>query len=74
MAAQVLPGTTFAIGERRALFSIDGYRTSRHPEYDVTPDDQRFLMIRDRSGSGEETELIVVENVFGELKAKVGRE
>ncbi len=71
MAAQVLPGTTFAIGERRALFSIDGYRTSRHPEYDVTPDDQRFLMIRDLSGS-EQTELIVVENVIEELKAKVG--
>jgi serine/threonine-protein kinase len=73
MGVQVLPGTTFAVGERRALFSIDGYRTDRHPQYDVTPDNQRFLMIRYRSGSGLETELIVVENVFEELKARVGR-
>ncbi len=74
MAAQVLPGTTFAVGERRALFSIDGYRTGRHPGYDVAPDDQRFLMLRDLGGAGEKTELIVVENVIEELKAKVGRE
>jgi serine/threonine-protein kinase len=74
MAAQVLPGTTFAVGERRALFSIDGYLTDRHPQYDVAPDDQRFLMLRDLGGAGEKTELIVVENVIEELKAKVGRE
>ncbi len=72
MAAQVLSGTTFAVGERRALFSTEGYHAGRHPEYDVAPGDQRFLMIRDRSG-GEETELIVVENVIEELKARVGR-
>ena len=72
MAAQVLSGTTFAVGERRALFSTEGYHEAgRHPEYDVTPDDQRFLMIRDLSGS-EQTELIVVENVIEELKANVG--
>ncbi len=40
-------------------------------QYDVTPDDQRFVMIRNR-GAEEENELIVVENFFEELKAKVG--
>ena len=70
MAAQLLPGTTFGIGERRALFSIDGYRTGRHPEYDVALDDQRFLMMRDRGGSSQETQLIVVENVIEELKSR----
>ena len=39
--------------------------------YDVTPDDQRFVMIRNL-GAEEATELIVVENFFEELKAKVG--
>ncbi len=40
--------------------------------YDVTPDDQRFVMIRNL-GAEEATELIVVENYFEELKAKVGK-
>ncbi len=74
MAADVLPGATFAIGDRRVLFSTRGYRAGpKHPEYQVTPDGQRFLMIRDRIDSSGETELIVVENVFEELKAKAGR-
>ena len=74
MAAQITPGTTFAVGERRALFSTstEGYRAAAvHPQYDVAPGDQRFLMIRDLSGA-EETELIVVENVIEELKVKAG--
>ena len=52
--------------------SVQGFRTnSRHPQYDVTRDDQRFVMIR-HSGAGDARELIVVENFFEELKAKVG--
>ena len=39
--------------------------------YDVTPDDQRFIMIRD-AGGGEAAEVILVENFFEELKEKVG--
>ncbi len=42
-----------------------------HQSYDVTPDDQRFVMIRN-SRDVEASELIVVENFFEELKAKVG--
>jgi hypothetical protein len=38
----------------------------------VSPDDQRFVMIRNR-GAEEVGELIVVENFFEELKAKVGK-
>ncbi len=74
MVVEVLPGATFVTGARRVLFSTQGYRSgSTHQFYDVTPDDQRFVMIR--NFVGEETgELIVVENFFEELKAKVGRE
>ncbi len=55
----------------RQEFSLEGYRsTTLHQQSDVTPDDQRFVMIRNRGG--EEGELIVVENFFEELKAKVG--
>ena len=66
------PDPTFHTGERRSLFSLDGYRNNafRH-QYDVTPDDQRFVMIR-RVGGEDVGELIVVENFFEELKAKMG--
>jgi serine/threonine-protein kinase len=73
MVVDVLPGATFVTGERRVLFPVQGHRWSVvHQFYDVTPDDQRFVMIRDR-GAEQLGELIVVENFFEELKAKVGR-
>ncbi len=72
MVVEVLPGATFVTGERRVLFSIQGYRSATaHQQYDVTPDDQRFVMIRNPSVE-ERGELIVVENFFEELKAKMG--
>jgi hypothetical protein len=43
-----------------------------HRQYDVSPDDRRFLMIRERGG-GERTNLILVDNWFQELIAKVER-
>ncbi len=61
IAAEVDPDT-FAVGEQRALFSTNVYRG-----YRVAADDEGFVMIR-LGGS----ELIVVENFFEELKAKVG--
>jgi Tol biopolymer transport system component len=72
ISAEVVPGTTFAVGEQRVLFSTNGYRGSLvQPLYDVTADDERFVMIR-LSGSSDAGDLIVVENFFEELKAKVG--
>ena len=70
VSVEVVPGRTFAMGQRRVLFSLSGYSLSVN-RYDVTPDDQRFVMIRFRGG-GDDSELIVVENFFEELKAKVG--
>jgi hypothetical protein len=40
--------------------------------YDVSPDGRRFVMIRPMEGVGE-TELVVVQNWFEELKSRVGR-
>ena len=52
------------------LFSIRGYYLStNYADYDVTADDRRFVMIRERQA--EAHELIVVENFFEELKGKV---
>jgi hypothetical protein len=53
-------------------FSLEGYRsTPLHRQYDVTPDDQRFVMLRMENEMRDE--LILVKNFFEELKAKVGR-
>jgi hypothetical protein len=41
-----------------------------HRAYDVSPDDQRFIMIAS-DVSEESGELILVQNWFEELKAKV---
>ncbi len=71
ISAEVVPGTTFVVGEQRALFSTTGYRNdSRYQAYDVTADDQRFVMVR--VGTVGVGDLIMVENFFEELKAKVG--
>jgi len=60
-------------GSPRPLFSVRPYRSARNrPEYDVAPDGQYFLMIRDVQGEGGR-EVFYVENWFAELKAKVGR-
>ncbi len=69
---EVLRGVTFVTGETHVLFSTRQYRSNPfRRQYDVTPDDQRFVMIRNL-GAEEASELIVVENFFEELKAKVG--
>jgi eukaryotic-like serine/threonine-protein kinase len=67
MAVSVPPGPIFTPGPARALFSVDGYRAARNrPQYDVSPDGQRFVMIRERSAS----QVVYVENWFSELLAK----
>ena len=79
IAAQVTTEPAFNRGEQRVLFShgSEYIRGSGYTAYDVSPDDQRFVMIR-RIISGlaqgqDSTRLMLVENWFEELKAKVGR-
>jgi hypothetical protein len=57
---------TFAVTGIDTLFSTRQYfLQSVHPSYDVSPDGERFLMIRTRAGDVHE--LIVVENFGKEL-------
>ncbi len=44
----------------------------QHVLYDLTPDDQRFVMLR-RGTQTKTGQLIRVQNWFEELKAKVGK-
>ena len=62
---------TFAPGQPEVLFSATEFRSnSNQTMYDVTPDDERFIMIR-RVGGASANKLILVQNWFEELKARV---
>ncbi len=69
---QVLPGTAFTMGRRQDLFSVQQY-VGGVRSWDLTPDDARFLMIRQGAGGQSGNELIVVENIFPELAATRAR-
>jgi Tol biopolymer transport system component len=63
----VVPGNTFGVADQRVLFSLRGVNS-----WDVAPDGQRFIMIRDREGK-DRNKLVAVENFFAELNARVPR-
>jgi len=68
-----MTGPTLTPGSPRPLFSLAGYRAARNrQQYDVAPDDQRFVMIRE-VGTKASAEVVYVENWFEELEAKVNR-
>ena len=80
VAVQVETDPSFQVGATEVLFTIPpGYRTSRATTlYDITPDDQRFLMARLYQGAAQEEagpqmSLILVQNFVEELKARVPR-
>ncbi len=71
VAVQFTEDPTFATVREDMLFSMDDYLTSNgNPMYDVSPDDQRFVMLRIDAEFGS-TELILVENFFVELRQRV---
>ena len=70
IAVPVTPGPTLTLGPPRVLFSVAGYRSARNrQQYDVTPDDQHFVMIRNLPRSAGD--VVYVEHWFPELLAKV---
>jgi serine/threonine-protein kinase len=74
MVAVAVAGTTTPpLGRQQVLFSARPYSTDTYNRaYDVTPDGQRFVMLRLASGQREEDlRLIIVENFFQELKRLV---
>jgi len=71
VSAAVTIGATFSVGQRRVLFSTAEYKTDRdHTLYDITPDDQRFLMIKQTGGSRS---VVVVLNWFAEVMKTMGQ-
>ena len=58
--------------EQVVLFDGSGYLTGAlHPMHDVSPDDQRFVMLR-LLDTREEGSLILVQSFLKELNRRVG--
>jgi Tol biopolymer transport system component/tRNA A-37 threonylcarbamoyl transferase component Bud32 len=71
VSAAVTAGEAFLVGQRTVLFSAEDYSTSRnHTHYDISPDGQRFLMVKRTGGSPE---LILVQNWVTEVLERMGR-
>ena len=73
MVAAIDTEPTFAPGIPRPLFE-GPYRIgvgARPTPFDVSPDGQRFLMIKDLASREQSTAIILVENWFEELKRLV---
>ena len=59
----------FSVGEQRTLFSVQQFpAVGAVPAYSLTPDDQRFLMLREGE-AGQQGELVVAENWVQQLAA-----
>jgi Tol biopolymer transport system component len=68
MVVEVTLGSTFAAGTPRGLFDLTGYRSARNrQQYDVAPDDQHFVMIRE-PGDDEGRNVIYAEHWLVELE------
>jgi serine/threonine-protein kinase len=70
VAAEVQTGTTFSVGKQRILFPASDFaRPGPVPSFSVSPDDKRFLMVREGESS-QQSELIVAENWLEGLRGK----
>ncbi|MFI5214650.1 MAG: hypothetical protein ACHQU8_08945, partial [Gemmatimonadales bacterium] len=58
---------TFTVGQRKVLFARPYLTLAAHAMYDVSPDDRRFVMVREGS---DRPGLVVALNWFDELKRR----
>ena len=72
MVAAIIGDPSFAVGEQRVLFPLATYLIGNgHAGYDISPDDQRLVMLKAVEGE-DDSQLILVDNWFEELKERVG--
>ena len=69
MAVDITTEPTFSHGPPKVLFEGSYFLYGPRAVYDVTPDGQKFLMIK--TGEQQVSELNVVQNWFEELKRLV---
>ena len=73
VSVEIPPGATFSVGRQRTLFSAAQLSGGGPvPSYSVSPDDKRFLMVRE-GDTAQESELIVAENWLGQLRAPAAK-
>jgi eukaryotic-like serine/threonine-protein kinase len=73
MSVTIRPGSTFAFDQPKTLFSTSNYvSTGPVQSFDVSPDDKRFLFLRETSPNLR-NELIVVQNWTEEMKGRAGK-
>ena len=68
IAVLVETDPSFAAGNTEVVFEGDYVLTQGGPNYDVSPDGDRFLMIRPVEDVSATPQIIVVQNWFEELK------
>jgi serine/threonine-protein kinase len=74
--ARISTVPSFGVRSREVLFSMSPFPlSSDYTLYDIAPDDQRFVMLREEETPGRERtrELTLVLNWFEELKERVPR-
>jgi Tol biopolymer transport system component len=72
MAVDIATQPSFASGKPRMLFEGQySPAPGTTPNYDVSPDGQRFLMIKPSEAGEAPTQINVVLNWFEELKQRV---
>jgi eukaryotic-like serine/threonine-protein kinase len=72
MAAEITTTPSFSVGKSKMLFQGPYTPTTgTFPFYDVSPDGQRFLMLKPAETAAAATQIVVVENWFEELKRLV---
>ncbi|HEX9054047.1 MAG TPA: protein kinase [Gemmatimonadales bacterium] len=73
VSAEIQAGTTFVVGKQHVLFSATQFsRSGVVPAFALSPDDKRFLMVREGDAT-QQSELIVAENWMEGLKGQPGK-
>jgi serine/threonine-protein kinase len=69
LAVPVVAGTPFVAGRPERLFDYAPYTGRLGPDYDVTPDGRRFLLISSAEESpGSRAQLVLVQNWIDDLR------
>ena len=70
VSAEIQPGPTFSVGKQRVLFQASQFvRVGPVHSYSLSPDDKRFLMVREGEAT-QQSELILAENWLEGLRGK----
>ncbi len=77
VAVPVTGGASITLGSAKTLFPLPGNillaPDEHYTPFDVSPDDRRFIMVREVGGkSRDDVAVLLVENWFADVKSKLG--